>query len=141
MNNTTTVNRPVRKIKSAANELSVVEQVRRGFHKKNRLAMACGSILGGFVPAATYVIGHMEVADNPWMWVAVIGGLIYSAKSVYDFATAAFRQPVKALGFVLITEIVMTFSSTQALSMSALALLISINAISAGLNLALERKF
>lgn len=96
--------------------------------------------MGGFVPVATYIIGHYEVADRPMMWLAVAGGLAYSAKSVFDFATEAFSSPVKALGFVILIEVVMTWAETSALSLAALALLVAINAISAGINLALESK-
>jgi hypothetical protein len=121
-------------------KLGVVTQVKMGMQKRNRLAMVAGAVMGGFVPIATYVVGHYETGVVPAMWLVVAGGLAYSAKSVYDFAAAAFRHPAKALGFVLLVEGVMTFSQTPALALSALALLVAINAISAGVNLSLESR-
>lgn len=124
----------------AINRLSVVDAVKKSTHKKNRVSMLCGAVLGGFVPSATYVIGHHDAQAQPMLWLFVAGGLAYSAISVYEFAKQAFKKPAKALGFVLLIEGAMTFSLTPGLCYAALALLIAINAISAGCNLALDAK-
>lgn len=126
-------------------KLSIVEQVKAAGQKQNRLAVAAGFILGGFVPSASFVLAHYEIKPTEPLWmqmptVLVVAGLIYSAKTVFDWACIAFRQPLKALGFVVLVEGVMTFSKTAALSYVALALLVCINGIATGCNLALDTK-
>lgn len=126
-------------------KLSIVEQVKAASQKQNRLAVVAGFILGGFVPSASFVLAHREIQPSEPLWfqmptVLVIAGLIYSAKTVFDWASIAFRHPAKALGFVVLVEGVMTFSKTAALSYVALALLVCINGIATGCNLALDTK-
>jgi hypothetical protein len=88
------------------------------------------------VPLATYVIAHYEAtapgaltltSSGPWALVA--GGLAYSAKTVFDWASLAFANAVKATGFVVLLEGVMVTSATTWLGVAALAYLISINAV------------
>jgi len=101
---------------------SVVDQVKQSMYKKNRMAMLIGSVIGGFVPVATYVIGHHEVQANPMMWMIVAGGLTYSAKSVFDFAKAALKHPAKALGFVaLIAKLVPAATALMKISKASAA--------------------
>lgn len=125
--------------------LGVVDQVRVALRPKNRLAALLGAILGGFVPIASYVLAHHEIAPGtawalqpaPWL---VAGGLVYSAKTVFDWARAAFALRAKALGFVVLLEGVMTGSATRALALAALVILVGINAVSAGCQLSLARR-
>jgi hypothetical protein len=124
----------------AANMVGVVDQVKRSFAKKNRFATFCGLLLGGFVPSATFTVAHYEVSVNPWLWVLVVGGLIYSAFTVFKWGTVAFTSKVKAVGFVVLIEGTMTFAHTPWLSLLALGLLVSINGIATGCNLVADQK-
>lgn len=118
---------------------SVVEQVRVAFKPHNRLATTCGFILGGFVPSATFCILHWDVAEHPWMWAVAAGGLIFSAKTVYDWGRVAFGNGAKALGFCLLVEGVMSLSSIFYLAAAALGLLVLVNGIATGCVLALNQ--
>ena len=122
------------------NTESIVHQVKAATHKSNRIAMTAGFILGSFVPAASYELVHYEVASQPMLWILVTGGLTYSALTVYQWAKVAFKHPAKALGFVVLLEGILTFSASAWLSGSALALLVAINGVSAGCQLALDYK-
>ncbi len=121
-------------------DLPIVEQVRKSMHKQNRLAMTCGFILGSFVPVASFTLGHYEAPANGMMWLLVAGGLAYSAMTVFQWATIAFRHPAKALGFCVLIEGVMTFSHTLWLSLAGLTLLVIINGVATGSTLALDQR-
>lgn len=118
-------------------ELGVIDQVRAAM--KSPLATMIGFLLGGFVPLATYSVKHFDTGLNEYvMWTLVIGGLIYSAITVHTWASNAFQSGIKALGFVVLVEGVMTLSGLPALSYGALALLIAINGVATGANLSLK---
>lgn len=116
----------------------VVPMVREAFKRDNRLAMLCGSVLGGFVPIASYVLAHNELGER-WYTsprlALVCGGLLYSAKTVVQWAQMAFRDKYKAYGFAVLVEGVMTFSRTPWLGALALGLLVFINACATGVTL------
>jgi len=125
--------------------LGIVDQVKEAAKKTNRIATVAGFVLGGFVPTASFTLAHFEVNASQPLWLQmptllVLAGLIYSAKTVFDWAKIAFKHPAKAVGFVTLLEGVMTFSHTHWLSAVALALLVGINGIATGCNLALDTK-
>jgi hypothetical protein len=122
----------------------VVGQIRVAFNKANRLATSAGFLLGGFVPIAAFEICHFELPQEQGLaWAAlaclVLGGLVFSAKTVWQWAAAAFLDRAKATGFVLLLEGVMVLSHTSWLSYSALAYLILINGIATGVTVSKER--
>jgi len=119
---------------------SIVEQVRMSFKRKNRLAMICGFILGSFIPCATFFVVHSDVLVSRLYWILVAGGLLFSAKTVYDWTKVAFNSGWKAFGFCLLVEGVMTFSTLAYLSWAALAILAVINGIETGCKIALNQK-
>jgi hypothetical protein len=124
-------------------DLGVVEQVRIAFRREHRLAALWGVLIGGIVPVAIYAVGHVEVDYREW-WLEpkallVLGGLVFSAGTVFAWARLAFRSAPKALAFTFLLEGVMTFSSQTWLSYVALAYLIVINAIGAACIMALPR--
>ena len=121
-------------------ERSIVDQVRQATQKQNRLATGAGFTLGGFVPSAVFSIVHYELKETPLLWIIVLGGLLFSAITVFRWSKIAFDSGVKAVGFVVLIEGVMTFSGLYWLSCTALALLIVINGIATGCNLALNRR-
>lgn len=123
----------------------VVEQVATAIRPQNRLAAALGALLGGFVPVASYVVAHHETDLAAPLWSQagtwfVLGGLCYSALTVYQWARRAVGHSVKAAGFVLLLEGVMVASSTTWLGLVALAYLVAINAVATACSLALERR-
>lgn len=122
----------------------VVEQVRLALQPKNRLATLMGFLLGGIVPLASFVVAHYEVDVTRPLYsqlgvLLVLGGLVYSAKTVYDWGKRAFKSPAKAMGFVILLEGVMIAADTSWLGIVALSYLIVINGVATGCNLALPR--
>jgi hypothetical protein len=60
-------------------------------------------LLGGFVPLAVYVVAHGEsgaFAGHERAWALVTGGLIYSAKTVFEWARLAFTSAFKSVGWL-----------------------------------------
>lgn len=111
--------------------LTVANQVKRAFLPGARVAAFTGLLIGGFVPMATYTLVHCECVKHPYLWVLVAGGLLYSAMSVFKWATDAFSNRTKALGFCVLLEGILTFSHIAALGFAALGILVFINAVSA----------
>jgi hypothetical protein len=91
--------------------------------------------LGAFVPLASYMEIHFEVAAHPQLWFLVAGALVYSAISVYTWAVEAFHYRLKAVGFVVLLEGTMTFCSIAWLSLAGLAILMILNAVTAAVTL------
>jgi hypothetical protein len=125
--------------------LGVVDQVTAAFRPGARLATVLGFVLGGFVPLASYVVAHFEIDRAVAFYeqvstLLVLGGLLYSAKTVYAWGALAFRAPVKSAGFVVLLEGVMVFAQTQWLALAALTYLVAINGLAKGCNLTLDRK-
>lgn len=131
-------------ISGGGNNLGVVDQVVLACKPKNRLATAMGFLLGGVVPVATYLEAHSELSkDQPiYSQVAfylVLGGLLFSAKTVFAWAKAAFADAYKAAGFVLLLEGVMVLSHVPWLPLILLGFLVSINGVATGCLLSLGR--
>ena len=126
-------------------EMGVVNQVREALRPKARLATALGFMLGGVVPLATYTVAHGEINPSVPLYlqaasVLVLGGLAYSAKTVYEWGCRAFGMKVKSLGFVVLIEGTMVISHTAWLGITALAYLIIINGLATGCALSLDSK-
>ncbi|MBI5252614.1 MAG: hypothetical protein HY912_24220 [Desulfomonile tiedjei] len=117
---------------------SIVEMVRCASHKKHRLAMIAGFVLGGWIPITTYSIIHWHVQSMPLLWLLVAGGLVYSALTVYQWAKLAFHQSLKAIGFVVLLEGAMTFVPDPWIGVPCLFLLVIINGLATGTTLALD---
>jgi len=122
----------------------VVEAVKVAFNRRNRLAALWGLVKGGWAPLASYFVAHAEIngdyAGHPILTGLVIGALLFSAPTVYEWCKAAFHSSIKAVGFVILLEGVMVFSSLHWLGVSALALLVAINGIQSACNLAIRKK-
>jgi len=103
-------------------------------------AALLGATLGGIIPVAVYDLAHArEVVSwtdlpifrslgTPSM-VLVLGGLMFSAKTVYQWAAAAFADRAKAAGFVVMLEGTLLFSTNSTLAHVMLGYLVVINAI------------
>lgn len=119
-------------------ERDVISQIKLAF--ANPLPLLIGALIGGLVPIATYTVGHAELGAAGWGSVpgaVVVGGCLFSAITVYKWGRRAFDSAFKALGFVVLSEGVMTFSQTPWLSMLMLGFLVAINAVANGANLAI----
>lgn len=116
----------------------IVEQVRVALSPAHRLATMIGAALGAIVPLSTFVVLHGELGelDTDPRWLVVIGGLLYSATTVYRWGRLAFASPIKAVGFTVLVEGVMTLSTQTWLAVLALSYLCVINAVATGVTLA-----
>lgn len=114
-------------------------------------ALALGAALGGLIPYTVYDTVHsgyslswqdLPVLRDPTSpgTVMVGCGLIFSAKTVYLWASAAFGDRVKAAAFVGIAEMSLLFSRNPVLARCILGGIIAINAIAAGCQLATRRR-
>lgn len=115
--------------------MTVLRQIREAW--KNPLAAWVGCLFGATVPVATYLVSHYEASKGqPWLWTIVLGGLLVSAPTVYEWAQAAFQNKPKSLGFVMLLEGTMILSGIQAIAIGCLGLLVVINAVGAAASLA-----
>lgn len=83
------------------------------------------------MPLAVYVVAHGEsgaFSGHERAWALVTGGLVYSARTVFDWARLAFASAFKAAGFVVLVEGIAVTSQTHWLGIAALCYLIGINA-------------
>lgn len=94
-----------------------------------------GFSVGAFVPLASYMVVHTEVATRPLMWFLVAGGLLYSSTSVYTWAVQMFHWRLRALGFVVLLESTLTFCGIRWLGLAGLAILMLLNALNAAVAL------
>jgi hypothetical protein len=128
------------------NKLSTVAKIRTAFSKRNLLATAIGAVKGGAIPFGTFALYHLEMDNDIWQakGLIVLGGLVYSAKTVFGWCKQIFRREngesdtLKALGWCVGIEGFMTCSSTFWLNCAALTLLILVNAVATGVSLAME---
>ena len=131
--------------------ISITEQIRRAFKKNNRLPFGIGAAMGAFVPVAIFCltqytmgVSHdlvMGCKEYPWLMGLIIGGCVFSAKSVYQWSRAAFANDrVKAAGFVVLLEGCMVLAPILTLKIIAGLFLVLINAFSSGSSVLLEKK-
>lgn len=129
---------------AAAQRMGVVDQVVLALHPRNRLATALGFVAGGVVPVATYLEAHHDLAPSEALFsqvttYLVLGGLLFSAKTVFCWARRAFQDAWKAGGFVILLEGVMITSHVPVLPLVLLAILVAVNGVATGCTLSLER--
>lgn len=126
-------------MKPIKRSLGIVDQVRVALEPRYRMATCIGALLGAVVPVSTFAVLHGELIDltdyDPRLLI-VLGGLLYSALTVYRWGRMAFGSRVKAIGFTVLLEGVMTLSDQPWLSGLALGYLCLINAIATGVTLA-----
>jgi len=111
---------------------------------ENKGALCVGMVFGFIPPLASYEIINQEIQDDPMshllMSTIVLACLVYSSMSVYKTAKIAFNNGVKAVAYVALMEGVMAFSHIEWLRVIILGLLIVINAITTGCEIALDDK-
>jgi len=130
-------------------KLTIPEQTKRAFLWKNLGSTLGGFLLGGIVPVSVFWVGHYEIhltdmftmewsAKKIMLAMMVAGGLVFSAKTVAQWASRAFLDVWKAVGFVVLVEGLMTVCETAWLSFVLLGFLFVINGIATGTNLSLK---
>jgi hypothetical protein len=96
--------------------------------KQRTIGQLFAAIGASFLPVASYAIAHVEVESNPTMWILVAAALTFSAPMLIQWSQRWCGHVVKALGFTVLLEGVMVFSSLPALRLTGLAILVAINA-------------
>ena len=132
-------------------DMGIVDAVWLATQKDNLYWTLGGAGICGSIPLASFILVHYDKVIAPLSkWSLVIGGLVFSCITVYRWARKVFRSGyntssanfldfLKATGFVVITEGVMVTSGVVWLTYMMLTILIIVNAISGGVNLALDR--
>lgn len=115
---------------------NVVAMLREATKSGNRLALAAGAVLGGASSVAMFTELHPLPPLLSVPAAIALGMALFSAPNVYSWTREAFRSPLKAFGWTLGAELVAGFSAHAWLSWGALALLVTINAVATGCNLA-----
>lgn len=99
--------------------------------QKRTIGQVMAAVASGFLPIASYVMAHIESAQNSLLWVLVAAALTFSAPTLAEWAKKWCGGSAKAWGFTILLEGVMVFSHTLWLSYAGLAILIAINASNA----------
>jgi hypothetical protein len=94
--------------------------------KKNVYAYFAGIILGGVIPLIAFNVAHVQVIENPALWVIVAGALIYSAPMVSEWF-GRYVGKVKGWGFTVALEVSLTFTHHWT-AWLALVVLVGLNA-------------
>jgi hypothetical protein len=115
---------------------SVLGQIRAAL-TSHPLAFLVALPFGGFVPLAAWSLVHLEALEW-WHWTMVAGGALFSSLTVINWGERILSSKAKAIGFAVLVEGVMLSASTKWLSLSALGLLIVINAVSCSVALAAD---
>ena len=124
---------------------SIVGQIQDTFRAGERLSAALGLVTGAFAPTGVFAITHSCLTEaplhtQPLAWIAG-GGLVFSAMTVVTWANTMFRNPIKAFGWTLLIEGIMTFAPDHLawLSYACLGLLVFVNAVANACNLVADK--
>jgi hypothetical protein len=124
---------------------SIIGQIQDTFRAGEKLSATLGLVTGAFAPTGVFAITHGCLTEaplyvQPLAWIAG-GGLVFSAMTVVTWANTMFRNPVKAVGWTLLIEGIMTFAPHQLLWLSygCLALLVFVNAVANACNLVADK--
>lgn len=98
----------------------------RHINRKRIAAFMAGLLIGGIIPSITWDIAHHQVEARPMLWLAVAGGLAYSAPMVASWF-GRYAGTIKAWGFVVSLEVAMTFTEGWT-PIAALLVLTGLNA-------------
>lgn len=114
---------PKKRVRKAASPIAQIRKVTVG--------QVIVAIAGGFAPVGSYILAHLEAPGNSMMWIVVAAALLYSAPTLVQWAEKWCGHRAKAIGFAVLLEAIMVFSTTQALSLIGLLILVVINIHSA----------
>lgn len=135
-----TTKKVTRAINKKFENSKVVQDVQTALHEKRRVPAVIGAFLGAVIPFLTWHTAHEDIDWNKgWLQFSVLfcaAGLLYSSLNVYSWGEIAFRNRLKAFGFVLLMEGIMVSSKTPWVSILVLSYLMIINAVATATNLA-----
>jgi phosphatidylserine synthase len=118
----------------------VVQDVQTALDKRRRIPAVIGAFLGAVIPFLTWHTAHADLdITKGWLQFQALfcaAGLLYSSLNVYSWGEIAFRNKMKAFGFVLLMEGIMVSSKTLWVSLLVLGYLMIINAVATATNLA-----
>lgn len=114
---------PKKRVRKATSPIAQIRKVTVG--------QVIVAIAGGFAPVGSYILAHLEAPVNPMMWIVVAAALLYSAPTLVQWAEKWCGHRAKAIGFAVLLEAIMVFSTTTALSLIGLLILVVINIHSA----------
>lgn len=107
----------------------------------SRLRATGGAIVGASVPISVFVVSHTTQLEATFgsivLWAAVLGGLVFSAGTVYAYCCKLFGgRRWKAASYCVLAETIMTFAPSHLLplSIAMLAILVAVNAIGTARN-------
>lgn len=96
-------------------------------HAKRLGKQTIAAVAAGFLPVASFVVARFEAPTNPTLYCLVGASLAFSAPQLAEWARTWCGHWVKALGFAVLLEGVMIFSSVWPLALTGLAILVLIN--------------
>lgn len=134
---------PQKRVKRPVDTSSLLGQVRLATAPKNRLALVYGAATGVAIPIASYTMAHSEIMiANPRLFAVkvaiLVGGLVYSSRSVFQWWKLITGSAIQSLAFVVLSEGILVFSDTEWLRLTFLGYLCIINALANGCKIALK---
>lgn len=104
--------------------------------------LVIGMGFGAFIPSAAFWFAHHEVQPGNWVQtpvLVILGCLIYSSLTVYQWMKEFTGFASKAIGFVVALEVVMITTKAPWLMYWALGLLVFVNAVVGASNMAVKK--
>lgn len=140
-------------MKTTSAHLSVVKPSKgKARVKKQSKAMVygkgiAGAVFGASASGIAYITMHLELksaaAFNLRVFssgIVLVGCLLFSAPTAYDFFLRSFRHKGKAVGLVVLFELCMLSSSLPWLAAGCAILLMMVNGFNAGWNFSQSRE-
>ncbi len=95
-----------------------------------RIMAAVGA---SFLPVCSWHLAHVEAPQNPALYILVGSALAFSMPQLVKWVNSwsPSKYYFKAIGFSVLVEFTLIFAHTQWLILTALAILVIINALSA----------
>lgn len=132
---------PLHRPITARDELPPLMQIRTALRRGNRLGLVFGAIYGAWMPIAAFILKFEADAGNrPEIWFLIAAAMVFSGITVFHWMRQSFGSSAKAFGFMVCLDGAMLFSELLPLRISALILLILVNALASACNLALRKK-
>src|SRR5262245_55814457 len=79
--------------------------------KTNKTAAFIGGLYGAIIPVGIFEIAHHQAAANRWLWLIVVGGLVYSMLTTFEKVAELTGCKYKAIGYMIFLELTLTLAS------------------------------